>query len=483
MSTENIIFVGVAIYMIAMIGVGLYASKKTHTATEFMVAGRGLPLWLCSVTVVATWFGGAILLGGAGAAYDEGMLGVIEDPWGGALALFLIGLFFARLFRRLKIITVADFMEDRYGKTAAVAITVTTLFSNIMWAASMLVAFGTIFQTLTDIPINTGILVGAFVIVFYTMIGGMWAVAMTDFVQLIIILVGLVILFVVVLVNAGGWGQVYPLIDENAFRMVPFDNTLDQWLNYLRAWTIIGIVDISAQTLFQRVAAAQSEKVAQRAFFFGSFGYLFFGMIAVMLGIIGSAIMPELGNGETVIPELAKAYLHPVAIAVFVGAVLAAIMSTGDSVLLASGSLIAKNVLPWVKRDPSDHLSMLVARWSIPALGLLAILIALKIRVVFNLMVDANILGLAAIIVPFVLGAWWKKANRSGALSAMAAGIIAWLLALWLRPEWPADFIGLAACLLTMLVVTPLTQKIDPPRQLRDSDGNPVEMTDRVGFL
>ena len=100
MSTENIIFTGVAIYMVIMIGVGLYASRKTHTVDEFMVAGRSLPLWLCSVTVMATWFGGAMLLGGAGAAYGEGMFGVVEDPWGGALALLLVGFFFARLFRR-----------------------------------------------------------------------------------------------------------------------------------------------------------------------------------------------------------------------------------------------------------------------------------------------------------------------------------------------------------------------------------------------
>ena len=107
----------------------------------------------------------------------------------------------------------------------------------------------------------------------------------------------------------------------------------------------------------------------------------------------------------------------------------------------------------------------------------------MKIQVVFDLMVDANILGLAAIIVPFIMGVWWKKANRTGALSAMAAGILAWLSTLFVARELPADFIGLAASLLTMLVVTPLTQKLDPPRELHDSDGKPVEMKDRLGTL
>ena len=483
MSTQAMILCGVAVYMMAMLAVGYLASKRTRSVAEFMVAGRGLPVWLCSITVIATWFGGAMMLGGAGAAYDEGMMGVIEDPWGGALALLLIGLFFARLFRRLRIITVVDFMEQRYGRVAGAAMTLSSLFANIMWAASMLVAFGTIFNALTSVPMEAGILVGAVIIILYTMIGGMWAVALTDFVQLSIIMAGLVVLFVVVLVDAGGWGQIYPHLDDHTFRMIPFDNSLDQWLNYLRAWTIIGIVDISAQTLFQRVAAAKTERVAQNAFYVGAAGYLFFGLLAVFLGIIGSVTMPELGNSETVIPELAKAHLHPIAIAIFVGAVLAAIMSTGDSVLLASASVIAKNILPYIRRNPSDRLTMQVARWSIPACGLIAILIAMKIQVVFNLMVDANILGLAAIIVPFVLGVWWTKANRTGALSSMAIGISAWLATLWLRPDWPADFMGLAACLVTMLVVTPLTQSIDPPRELRDSDGNPVELKDRLGTL
>jgi Na+/proline symporter len=103
--------------------------------------------------------------------------------------------------------------------------------------------------------------------------------------------------------------------------------------------------------------------------------------------------------------------------------------------------------------------------------------------VVFDLMVDANILGLAVIIVPFILGVWWTKANRAGALSGMAAGLVTWLTTMNLWPDLPSDFMGLAACLVVMLVVTPLTQKIDPPRELRDEEGNPIEMGGRLGTL
>jgi SSS family transporter len=483
MSTQTIILIGVSAYMLAMLAVGYFASKKTHSVTEFVVAGRGLPVWLCSMTVVATWFGGSTMIGGSGAAYDDGMLGVIEDPLGGALALFLIGFFFARLFRRLRIMTVADFMQDRYGVVAALAITGVTLFANTVWVGSMLVAFGLISEQLTGVPLEAGILIGAAVIVTYTAIGGMWAVAMTDFAQMLIIMVGVVVLFVVVLINAGGWGAISPQLDEHTFSLLPLERGWEGWLNYLRAWTIIGLVDISAQTLMQRVSAAKSERGAQYSFYIGGALYLVFGMVPVMLGIIGSVTMPDLPASEAVVPAMAIQYLHPVAIAIFVGALLAAIMSSADSALLACSSMLARNLLPLVKRDPAPKLMLLVARLSIPLFGIIAIFIAMNVRKVFELMVNSNILGLAAIIVPFILGVWWKKANRTGALSAMAAGITAWLSTMMVAPELPADFVGLAASMVTMLVVTPLTQRFDPPRELRDSDGNPVELTNRLGVL
>ena len=476
MSTENIIFTGVALYMLVMLGVGFYASKRSHTVADFMVAGRGLNLPILSMTVLATWFGGAMMLGGAGAAFDDGMLGVIADPWGGALALILVGLFFARLFRKLKIITVADFMEQRFGKTAAYMITITTVFSNVMWVAGMLVAFGTIFDSLTNIPIETGIIIGAIIVFVYTMVGGMWAVALTDFIQMTIIIIGLVILLVVVLVDVGGWGAIGPRLPTGTFNMLPPENTAEQWLNYLRAWTIIGLVDITAQTLFQRASAAKSANIARKAFLIGGIGYLTFGMIPVFLGIIGSVTMPGIANSEFIIPELAKAHLHPIAIAIFVGAMLAAIMSSADSALLAASSVLAKNVLPAIKRNPSQKLTLWVARLCIPLVGGIAILIALRIQVVFDLMVDANILGLAAIIVPFILGAYWRKANRTGANAGIVAGLLTWLVTMQLWPNLPSDFMGLAASLIVMLIVVPLTRKSDPPKPLLDSDGNLVEV-------
>ena len=131
MSTETIIFIGVAIYLVIMLSIGAYATKRATSATNFIVAGRRMPIWICSATIVATWFGGGTMMGGAGASYERGLLGVIADPFGGALCLFIVGFFFVRLFRRLRLLTFIEFFENRYGKTAATIAAIGSISSNI----------------------------------------------------------------------------------------------------------------------------------------------------------------------------------------------------------------------------------------------------------------------------------------------------------------------------------------------------------------
>jgi sodium/proline symporter len=202
-----------------------------------------------------------------------------------------------------------------------------------------------------------------------------------------------------------------------------------------------------------------------------------------MLGIIASVSLPGLEDAETVIPTLALNHLHPFAIALFVGALLAAIMSTCDSALLAAASIFSTNLLPLLKRRPSDAQRLLATRVAIPVFGLIAIYVALKVQVIFDLILDANSVILVSVVIPFIAGVYWKSANRTGTLAAMAMGFLTWLLAVLLMPNLAGDMLGLIACLVTILVVTPLTQRFDPPRPLLDNDGEEMEMKDRLGTL
>jgi len=479
-----VIFIGVGIYLVVMLSIGVYASKRASTsASDFIVAGRRMPIWICSATIVATWFGGGTMMGAAGASYESGLLGVIADPFGGALCLFLVGFFFVRIFRRLRLLTFIDFFENRYGKTASTIAAVGSISSNVGWTGALLVAFGFVFQTLTGVPLEIGIIGGAIVVFIYTVAGGMWAVALTDFVQMVIIALGLVSLLIVVLIDVGGWGNIGPHLPEDTFRMTPKEGNAATWLNYFRAWLIFGLADVSAQTLMQRAFSARDEQTAQNSFYLAGFGHLSLGLIPVTLGIIASVTMPGLTDPETVIPQMAQAHLHPAAIAIFVGALLAAIMSSADSALLAAASVFSTNILPLFKPEVSDRHRLLATRIAIPVFGSIAVYVALRVQVVYNLILDANSVILVCVTVPFIVGVWWPQANRSGALASMAMGFLIWFVAIIYVPEAPGDLLGLLAGLLTILIVTPLTQKLDPPKPLLDSEGKETEFKDRLGTL
>ena len=483
MNEQTIILIGVGIYLLAMLAIGVFAARRTTSSDDFIVAGRSLPLWLCSATVMATWIGGGSMLGVSGQAYKGGSLAVIADPFGAAVGLILVGLLIIRILRRLRLLTVIDFIENRFGKTAAAFSALALVSSSIGWAGALMVAFGFVLNALTGLDLEIGIVIGLVVVLAYTAAGGMWAVAMTDFVQLIIIILGLLILLIVVVSDMGGWTVAWSGVPAAKTRMIPFENDAATWLNYLRAWFIIGIANLSSQSLLQRGLSARNERVAQNSFYFGGMGFLAIGVVPVMLGILASTSMPGLEDQETIIPMLAMEHLHPVFMAVFVGALLAAIMSSSDSALLSASSVISNNILPLVWPQEAERRKLAWARISIPVAGIIAALIALKVQAVYDLILGANEIVLAAVTVPFVLGIWWKAANRTGALAAMAAGICIWILSSWLLPSLPGDLLGMFACLLTMLVVTPLTQRNDPPRPLLSIDGEEVQLRDRLGIL
>ncbi len=483
MSTEAIIFTGVAIYLVMMLFIGIWASKRTGSTANFIVAGRRLPIWIGSATIIATWFGGGTMMGAAGASYDRGLLGVIADPFGGALCLFLVGFFFVRMFRRLRLLTFIDFFQNRYGTTAATIAAIGSIASNIGWTGALLVAFGLVFQSLTGVPMEFGIMGGAAVVFVYTVAGGMWAVAVTDFVQIIVIAIGLILLLVVVLIDVGGWSAISPQLPEDTFRMIPAEHSWMVWLNYFRAWLIFGLADVTAQTLLQRAFSARNEQVAQNSFYLAGIGHLSLGMIPVMLGIIASVTMPGIVDKETVVPEMAIAHLHPIAIAIFVGALLAAIMSSADSALLAAASVFSVNILPLFKSELTDKLRLLATRIAIPVFGSIAVYVALEVQVVYDLILDSNSVILVCVTIPFIVGVYWRKANRTGALVSMAVGFLTWLIVILLAPGFPGDLLGLLTGLVAMLIATALTQKTDPPEPLRNSDGEEVEMKDRLGTL
>lgn len=483
MRDQGVILAGVGIYLVATLAIGALAARLSKTKTDFILAGRGLSLPVAAATLMATWMGAGTIIGAAGAAYSGGLYATIADPFGAAACLLIAGMFLVRLLRRLRLLTIIDLFEIRYGRHATVIAVVTQLIAFVGWIGAQLVAFGFILHTLTGIPEWLGIVLAAAIVLTYTTAGGMWAVALTDAVQMVLVLLGLVLLAPAVVGEFGGWDNLATAVNSSSLRFTPTTNGFNEWTHYLSAWFVIGVGSLTGQDLMQRALSSRNEAVAQNACYLAGFGYLTFGLIPVFLGIAGALLLPGIADPEHIVPELALRLLPTAMQAVFVGALLSAIMSSADSALLAPASVVAENVAPMIKPDMSDDQKLAVARWSVPAIGLISLGIALWAGTVYELMLDAFSLELVAMVVPLIAAVWWPKANKTGALASLYCGAACWVAALLWLPDAAADVLGMAGGILALIVATLLTQKTDPPRELVDTDGKTVALRNRLGLI
>lgn len=483
MDSQTIILIGIGIYVSVMLAVGIYVAGKSASMNDFAVGGRKMSLTVCSVSIIATWFGSGPMMGSAAAAYAGNKLEVLRDPVVSGVSLLIAGFFFVRTYRRSKRMTHVEFHETRIGNFAGVISALVALIASAIWLGAVLFAFGVVFETLTDQPAAVGIIGGTLVICVYTIFGGLKAVAATDVLQMLFIVIGVVVLFLVVVDDAGGWGAIAQQMPAHAFDFTPVDNTFKHWFEYFQVWFSSGFVAIGVVAVVQRAMAARNEQVAQNAFYIAGVGYLLFGMIPVTLGYLATSTMPGVEDPNAIIPLLAVEHLHPVVVAIFVGAVVSAIMSTSDSILLGCGTLVAVNLLPRVVEQPSDRLRLAVARWSVPAIALVSLYTAFNASTVISSIAAAISFSFAALTAPFILCIWWPRLNSAGGFSGIGAGFASFAIIKMAYPEIPADFVGFWVSLLVAVVVSWLTQKMNPPKPLTNADGTAMDLDNRLGTL
>ena len=353
----------------------------------------------------------------------------------------------------------------------------------IGWTGSLLVSLGFILHTITGISTNTAIIIGTIIVFIYTMAGGMWAVSLTDFFQIIIVITGLAVILPIVISKVGGFSVLVSSLPEDSFRMTPKGGGSIEWLNYVRAWMVIGLGNLAGQDLLQRSLSAKNENVAQNSAYLSSVIYLVFGVIAVLIGMAGSLLIPGLENPELVIPKLALKYLPPILASLFISALLAAVMSSADSSILACSSVLGKNLLPWVWKSDSDQSVLKWTRLSVPVFAFLSMVVALFVGEVYTLLLDSFSILLVGLFVPLTAGIWWPKANTTAALCAMILGSVSWIAFKFITPGIPSDMIGLGVSVGAMVLVTLFTKNKEAANPIKDVDGNILPYVDRLGTL
>ncbi|PLK43839.1 sodium:solute symporter family protein [Emticicia sp. TH156] len=443
------------IYLLGTVLVGWFASKFVKTASDFAIAGRRMPTYVVASGLFATWFGSETVMGASSEFVQNGLLGVIEDPFGASLCLLLIGLFFARPLYKLNILTFSDYFRIRYGNSLEWISALFLIPSYFSWIAAQLVALAIVLQAIAGIPFVYGVLICASVVVFYTYVGGMWSVSITDTIQTAIIIVGMLILMLELWGKIGGWGELINKTPTGFFRLVPKEHSFSSWITYFAAWITIGWGSIPQQDIFQRVLSAKSEKVAVRGAYWSAFMYMSVACMPLVIALCGSLLYPDIKAGDTqmAIPFLV---LHHAGLGIqilFFGALLSAILSTCSGAVLAPATVVGENLLkPLYGHKLSDKRLLQIMRLSVIGITMVSVVLSLNKSEIYELVGESSAVSLVALFVPLASGLYWKRASALGALLSMVMGMTVWLTLQFYPTDTPGIIYGLLASITGMLV-------------------------------
>lgn len=442
----------IVLYLLVTILIGFWASRRVKTTRDFVIAGRGLPLALAATALFATWFGAETIMGSSSEFVEGGLLAVIKDPFGAALCLFLVGRFFARPLYQLNILTFNDFFKQRFSQRTEMLSAVFMIPSYFGWIAAQLVAMSVITHTLTGVPLSVGIIACAAVVVLYTYIGGMWAVSVTDFIQSIMILLGLVVLSVTLYQQVGGIAPLVESQPEGFFRFVP------KWEGsaialYFSAWITVGLGSIPQQDIFQRVMSAKSEKAAVGASYLAGLLYLTIGCLPLFIGLCGRYLYPEINDGESqmTIPLIVLQHGSIALQILFFGALLSAILSTTSGAMLAPATIIGENIVKRYIKDLTDKGLLRIMRASIVAVAICSCAMALRENNIYHLAEVSSSLSLVSLFIPLAAGLYWRRSSERGAVLSIVLGMLVWGIASYMDTETPANIFGLGGSIIGMV--------------------------------
>ena len=434
--------------------IGYWASRRVKTSGDFMLAGRSLPLLLSSSALFATWFGSETVFGASSEFLKGGLFAVIEDPFGAALCLVLFGLFFARKLYSMNLLTLGDFFKVRFGKRTELVASAFIVPSYVGYIAAQLLAMGLILNVVTDMAVWQGVVISAMVVTFYTYIGGMWAISITDFIQSVIIIGGLLVLAIVLSVKAGGISVVLSETHPETFRFLPESNFKDIVI-YLGAWSVLGLGSIPSQDVFQRVMSSGSVNTAVRSCYIAAFMYLTIAMLPVFISLCAKHLYPEfaIGDAQLALPSMVLSHAAMPVQVLFFGSLLSAIMSTTSSAILAPAAIFSENLVkPLSKGRLSDKQLLRVTRISVLGFSILATIMATVRSNIYELVGESSILSLVSLFAPLVFGLYWKRATAIGALLSMVLGTFTWFIFERMETGWPSLVPGLLVSVLAMVI-------------------------------
>ena len=451
-------------YLLVTIAIGLVAAKRVKSSADFAIAGRHLPLVMIVTTTFATWFGSETVLGIPAKFVNSGLNGVVEDPFGAGSCLILVGLFFASKLYRMNLLTISDYYRERYGRAVEVICSVIIMISYLGWVSAQVTALGLVFNLLSEgaISMPLGMAIGVVSVLAYTLFGGMWSVAITDFMQMIILVVGLAVLAVFAGHQAGGADKVLALaVSQDMFKFWP-EPSFKEIMFFLAAAITMMFGSIPQQDVFQRVMSANSMSAATKGPIIGGICYMLFAFVPMFLVVSALIIMPEKAaqlmqeDPQKVLPTLVMEQMPFGMQVLFFGALLSAIKSCASATLLAPSVTFTENIWRQFYPHEGDKQALLAMRITVLVFSALVLAYAIFMQgsSIYEMVSGAYQVTLVGAFIPLLFGLYWQKATTQGALFSIVLGLLTWLIFL-LTPageEFPAQLAGVLASLVGMLI-------------------------------
>lgn len=454
----------VILYLLASVGIGLYAATRVHNAKDFAVAGRSLPFPIVTATVFATWFGAEAVMGISATFAKEGLRGVVADPFGSSLCLLLAGLVFAPRFYRLNLLTVGDYYRVRYDRRVEVLCTLCIVASYLGWVAAQFKVLGLVLSVVSDGAVSqqVGMIIGAVIVLTYTTFGGMFSVAVLDFVQIAVIMGGLLyIADVISSLTGGAMAIIGHAAQAGKLQFFPSAD-LKEWIPFIGAGVTMMLGSIPQQDVFQRITSAKNERTAVRGSLAGALLYfsfcfvpMFIAYSALLVDPVKFEMMLE-QDSQLVLPTLIMEHTPQLAQVLFFGAVLSAVMSCSSATLLAPSVILSENVIRAMKPDMDEWALLRTMRIVLLCFASVVLAIALASDAsIYRLVVNTYKVTLVAAFIPLCAGLFWNRATANGAIAAVAAGLCSWLSCEWFLPAdsiWPPQLVGLLLAGFGMIV-------------------------------
>ncbi|MFD0154499.1 sodium:solute symporter [Streptomyces sp. NPDC055721] len=452
----------IALYLAGMLAMGWWGMRRAKSKSEFLVAGRRLGPWMYSGTMAAIVLGGASTIGGVGLGYKYGLSGAWM-VFAIGLGLLALSVFFSARIARLKVYTVSEMLDLRYGGRAGVISGVVMWAYTLMLAVTSTIAYATIFDVLFDLPRTVAIVLGGTIVVAYSTLGGMWSITITDMVQFVVKTIGVLLLLLpIAVVKAGGFAEMKAALPTSYFE--PLGIGGETIFTYVLIYTFGMLI---GQDIWQRVFTARTDKVAKWGGTVAGTYCLVYALAGAVIGTAAKVLYPNLPSADDAFATIVKDELPMGVRGLVLAAALAAVMSTSSGALIACATVANNDIWSRLRGTASvakdDHDEVKGNRLFILIMGAAVIVIAIALNDVVQALTVAYNLLVGGLLVPILGGLLWRRGTVQGALAAVTVGGVAVIGLMWtygILANEPVYY-GLLASLAAYVIVSLATRPTD----------------------